>query len=102
MRSKSVNRLIDLLLLLFALLSIFYLVKTLLFSPNGYERVKEYRQSIAYLDQLIEKEKKENLALREKLNRLHQNRTLYLKTFSRDYLFMVPPDEWIILKRKTP
>jgi cell division protein FtsB len=102
MKNKINGRLVDALLITFVILSAFHLIKVVFFSENNYRTIKEYRKSIEYLNQLVEKERKKNAALKEKLEKLHQNRTLYLEVFTRDYLFMNRPDEWIILKRETP
>ena len=91
------NRFIDTLLGLFFLLSLFYLVKNVFFSPNGYQKIKEYRESIENLRALIEKEKAENTRLKEEYTFILNHRSLALKYFTQEYLWLIPPDVAVFL-----
>ncbi len=93
------NRFIDFLLGLFFLFSLFYLVKNLFFSPNGYKKIGEYRESIENLRALIEREKRENRRLKEEYTFILNHRPLALKYFTQEYLWLVPPDVAVFLNR---
>jgi len=91
-------KVVDLFLLLFFLLALFYLGKNLLWGPYNLEKISLYRENIRNLQQLLEKEKNNTERLRMEHLFLLEERNETLKAFIRDYLFMIPKDEQIFIK----
>ena len=92
------KRFVDILLLFFFLLSIFYLLRNLLFSENGYRTIKHYRESIEGLKTILAKERERNRRLKEDYLFVTSHGNVSLQIFVRDYLWLVPPDEAVYLK----
>jgi cell division protein FtsB len=86
------------LVLTFFILSLFLFIYNVFLSENSYHVIPKYKSSIKYLSKLVNKEKQRKLELEQKYQQLLNNRQLYLNVFVRDYLFMISPDSWIILK----
>ena len=92
------KRFVDILLVVFFLLSLFYLVKNLFFGENRYEKVAQYRRSIEGLKGLLAKERERNLRLKEEYLFVTSHGNVSLQLFVRDYLWLVSPDEAVYLR----
>jgi cell division protein FtsB len=99
MKSKKNYAIVDIILITFFFLSIFYAIYLIFFSKNNYKQIAEYKRSIKYLDNLIVKERQRNTKLMDEYQNIQRYKSLYLKSFARDYLFLIPKDEWVILKK---
>ena len=91
------KRFVDILLVLFFLLSLFYLVKNLLSPKTGYWRISEYRESIEGLKQLLKVEKRRHVFLLGKYRFVKENPDVALQNFVGSHLWLVPPDYCVSL-----
>jgi len=98
---RRIERLITALVVLFFLLSVGALLYNVFFSKNSYRKIALYKESIRYMNSLIELKREENLRLRRQLEVLKEHPERQLEVFARDYLFMTDPQSWVILKNRT-
>jgi len=82
------------------LISLFFLIYNVYFSENNYKLIYKLRDSIHKLDKQIVLEKEKYKELEKLYLQLNYNRNETIENFIRSYLFMVKPDEAIILKKE--
>lgn len=85
----------DLLVFIFFLFSLFYTLKNLFFSQNRYTVIEDYKESIARLKELLQREKEENEKLRQELSFIETHPNETTEIFIRDYLQMVKKNEGV-------
>jgi len=101
MRSiKKQLRFVNIVLFIALLVSLFYLTYNVLISSNNYRLINHLKTSIRNLDDRIALEKEKNERMKNIYLRLYYNRNATMENFIRSYLFMVKPDEAIILKKE--
>ncbi len=92
------QKVIDIFIVFFFLLSLVYLVKNLFFSPYSFNKIETYRSNIKELEKLIEMEEKKRKRLLRIYSLIENERNETLKAFIRDFLFLTEPDTQIYLK----
>lgn len=98
--SKFWKNFIDIILLVFFIFSIFFFLKNLFFSENNIYKISEYERSIEGLKKILQKEKEKNTFLKNEYLFILLYKNLSLSTFAKDYLWLVPKDEAVLLKKK--
>ena len=91
------KRFVDILLMVFFLLSLFYLFKNLFSPKTGYWKISEYRESIEGLKKLLEVERRRHSLLLEKYRFVRENPDVALQNFVGSRLWLVPPDYCVSL-----
>jgi len=88
------------LVILFFLFSLFYLLKNLVLSENNFKSLKTYKQSIRKLQNLLKNEEEKNRELKDFYEFVKRNEVFVLEIFARDYLWLIPKDEQVFLKKE--
>ncbi len=98
--SKFWKNFVDILLLVFFSFSFFYFLKNLFFSENNLDKISEYKRSIEGLKRIIAEEKEKNNKLKAEYLFILLYKDISLETYAKDYLWLIPKDEAVFLKKK--
>jgi cell division protein FtsB len=91
---------INIVLFVSLLVSLFYLAYNVLISENNYSFIYKLKTSIRNLDKQIALEREKNEELQRIYLKMNYDKNETIESFIRGYLFMVKPDEAIILKKE--